>query len=138
MFFLVLLFYTYFQNHKHATQFPYHGGSYSDLGQCPLDYRLGHWLLSDVTPEPQTLSPPPSLPHSPLSLLVPVWQQAPLSLPTHSQSCTFHPSLVHSNQWIFIGSTPEWSDCEVPALVGIGDLPVIKGQVLGLPFLAAA
>ena len=32
---------------------------------------------------------------------------------------------------------PSESDCEVPALVGTGDLPVIKGQVLGLPFLAA-
>ena len=30
-------------------------------------YRPGHWLLSDVTPEPQTIPPPPPLPlpHSP-------------------------------------------------------------------------
>ena len=58
-------------------------------------YRPKHWLLSDVTPEPQTLPPPSSLSHSPLSLLVPVWQQAPPSLASHSQSCPFHPSLVH-------------------------------------------
>ena len=35
------------------------------------------------------------------------------------------------DQRLFTGTTPEWSDCEVPALVGI------TGQVLGLPFLAA-
>ena len=41
------------------------------------------------------------------------------------------------DQRIFTGSTPEWSDFDVPVLVGTRDLPVIKGQVLGLPFLAA-
>ena len=65
-------------------------------------YRPGHWLLSDVTPEPQTLLSPPSPPPSPLSLLVPVWQQAPLSLATHSQSCIFHPSLVHFTSVLYI------------------------------------
>ena len=58
-------------------------------------YRPGHRLLSDVTPEPQTLPPPPCPPHSPLSLLVHVWQQAPFSVATHSQSCIFHPNYVH-------------------------------------------
>ena len=37
------------------------------------------------------------------SLLVPVWQQAPLSLATHSQSCTFYPSLVHFTPWPISG-----------------------------------
>ena len=67
-------------------------------------YWPGHWLLSDVTPEPQTLPFPPPLPSpSPLSLLVPVWQQAPHSLATHSQSCTFHSSLVHFTPWPISG-----------------------------------
>ena len=43
---MVLLLYTYFQNHIYATQFPYHGGSYSDrnLYQCPLQA----WALATV------------------------------------------------------------------------------------------
>ena len=72
-------------------------------------YRPGHWLLCDVTPEPQVYRPSPLPPSplplpssSPLSLLVPVWQQAPLSLATHSQSCTFHPSLVHFTPVLYI------------------------------------
>ena len=146
-------------------------------------YRPGHWLLSDVTPEPQTLPPPLStLPspyygprplkstgrhgyflnstcdielinmrqgyflnstcdrdflnstcdmgidkrqrHATLAflkidtrhgylqsgplLLVPVWQQAPLSLATHSQSCIFHPSLVHFTPWPICGGGTNW------------------------------
>ena len=35
-------------------------------------YRPGHWLLSDVTPEPQTLLPPPSPPPSPLYRALPI------------------------------------------------------------------
>ena len=67
-------------------------------------YRPGHWLLSDVTPEPQTLLPTPSPLPSPLSLslLVPVWQQAPLSMAIHNQYCTFHSSLVHFTPILYI------------------------------------
>ena len=42
-----------------------------------------------------------------------------------------------TDQWKFAGQAPEWSDCEVPALVGSCNLPVIKWQVLGLPFSTA-
>ena len=41
-----------------------------------------------------------------LSLLVPVWQEAPPSLGTHSQSCTFYPSLVQKRaitQYVYGG-----------------------------------
>ena len=41
------------------------------------------------------------------------------------------------DQWNFTGVTPEWSDSEEPAQVGTCDLPVIKWQVLGLPFSTA-
>ena len=41
------------------------------------------------------------------------------------------------DQRIFTGVTPEWSDSEEPAQVGTCDLPVIKGQVLGLLFSTA-
>ena len=37
----------------------------------------------------------------------------------------------------FTGSTHEWSDSEEPAQVGTCDLPVMKWQVLGLPFSTA-
>ena len=37
----------------------------------------------------------------------------------------------------FTGQVPEWSDSEEPAQVGTCDLPVIKWQVLGLPFSTA-
>ena len=52
--------------------------------------------------------------------------QAPLSLTTQV-----------TNQWRFAGQVPEWSDSEEPAQVGTCDLPVIKWQVLGLPFSTA-
>ena len=65
-------------------------------------YRPGQWLLSDVTPEPQVYRPsplPPPLPPPQLDLsplpIGPCVAAAPPSLATHSQSCTFHPSLVH-------------------------------------------
>ena len=41
------------------------------------------------------------------------------------------------DQRISTGQVPEWSDCEEPALVGTCDPPVIKWQVLGLPFSTA-
>ena len=88
-------------------------------------YRPGHWLLCDVTPEPQVYRPSPLPPSplplpspSPLSLLVPVWQQAPLSLATHSQSCTFHPSLVHFTPWPISGGAL------IGYLAGEGHYPV--------------
>ena len=42
-----------------------------------------------------------------------------------------------TDQWEFAGQVPEWSDSEAPAQVGTSDLPVIKWQVLGLPFSTA-
>ena len=56
-----------------------------DTGYCVMSH-LNHQL---------TDPPPP--------LLGPVWQQAPPSLATHSQSCTFHPSLVHFTPWPISG-----------------------------------
>ena len=41
------------------------------------------------------------------------------------------------DQRISTGQLPEWLDCEEPALVGTCDPPVIKWQVLGLPFSTA-
>ena len=38
------------------------------------------------------------------------------------------------DQRISTGQLTEWSDSGTPAQVGTGDLPVIKWQVLGLPF----
>ena len=105
-------------------------------------YRPGHRLLSDVTPEPQVNRPPPPPPPLygswPLSLLVPVWQQAPPSLATHSQSCTFHPSLVHFTPVLYISPHAQleggtnWVPCRrgpIPSLcLGEG---ARRGQVKG-------
>ena len=108
-------------------------------------YRPGHWLLCDVTPEPQVYGPSPLPPSplplpspSPLSLLVPVWQQAPLSLATHSQSCTFHPSLVHFTPVLYISPHGQLvgGTCLVPFMRGpllslcLGE-GVRRGQVKG-------
>ena len=47
------------------------------------------------------------------------------------------PGTQVTDQWIFAGQLPEWSDTEVPAVNVPGDLPIINRLVLGLSFLAA-
>ena len=82
-------------------------------------YRPGHWLLSDVITEPQTLlPPPPPLPNLPGPLSIGPGVAAGTTQSGHSkpvlfispQSCPFHPSVVHSPHGQFVGGT-NWVPC---------------------------
>ena len=101
---MVLLLNTYFQNHMYATQFPYHGGSYSDrnLHQCPLQA----WTLATEWCHTWTTDLPPSpLPHpSPLpNLPSPYWSLCGSRhhsvWPLKASLVYFPPVLSISPQW---------------------------------------